>query len=315
MSRRTIFRDLDVIREAGVPIVYDEERQVYFLRSSNYLPPTSFTADEALAVMVLCQQLGASHGVPFLRSAQSASLKLESALPERLRDYLQEISGAVSIQLPPLNPLADQQGVYEQLLDAIRRRRSVRMVYNSFTEWNHITTRFSPYRLLFSRRSWYAIGRSTLHRATRTFNLGRIVKLETLEDRFQPPRGFSLQRYLRNAWHLIPEAGRDQRVLIRFQPLVASNVAEVLWHKTQQLAFNDDGTLDFRATVSGLNEIAWWILGYGRMAEVLEPAALREIVGQHARHMAETYGLPADKKSRGSGRGQARHKRPSATRR
>lgn len=289
VSRRTIFRDLDVIREAGVPLLFDEERQAYFIRSTRYLPPTSFTADEALAVMVLCQQLGASQGVPFLRSAQSAALKLASALPERLRDYLHEVSGAVAIRLPQVNPLAEHHEVYDQLLDAIRRRRAVRLVYDSYTEWRHISTRLNPYRLLFSRRSWYVIGRSSLHRATRTFNLGRVVKLEVLSECYRPPRGFSLQRYLRNAWHLIPEPGPDQQVLVRFQPLVAGNVAEVLWHKTQELKLRDDGTLDFRATVSGLNEIAWWILGYGRMAEALEPAALREIVAQHAEHMAAMY--------------------------
>ena len=38
------------------------------------------------------------------------------------------------------------------------------------------------------------------------------------------PRGFSIERYLRNAWHLIPEPGADQEVVVRFQPLVARNV-------------------------------------------------------------------------------------------
>jgi predicted DNA-binding transcriptional regulator YafY len=165
----------------------------------------------------------------------------------------------------------------------------VRIRYQSLTEWKEICTRLEPYRLLFSRRSWYVIGRSSLHRSRRTFNVGRIRKLEVLDDTFQIPRRFSVDRYLRNAWHLIPEPGRDSRVLVRFSKQVAQNVAEVVWHKTQQTSEREDGTLDFRVTVSGLNEISWWILGYGDQAEVLEPPELRRLIAERAMRMAERY--------------------------
>jgi proteasome accessory factor B len=89
---------------------------------------------------------------------------------------------------------------------------------------------------------------------------------------------------------MIAEKGRDREVIVRFSKLVAQNVAEVHWHKTQRLAFRDDGTLDFHVTVSGLNEISWWILGYGDQAEVLHPPELRRLIAQRARRMAEKYG-------------------------
>ena len=76
---------------------------------------------------------------------------------------------------------------------------------------------------------------------------------------------------------------------VRFRPLVARNVAEVLWHKTQQTAYLDDGSLDFRVTMSGLQEISWWILGYGDQAEVIAPAKLRRVVSQRAKNMAAIY--------------------------
>ena len=179
--------------------------------------------------------------------------------------------------------------MYDLLLAAIASRRNVRIRYRSLAEETEIVTRLSPYELFFSRRSWYVVGRSSLHRAKRTFNLGRIVRIEPLEDRFQVPRGFSIARYLRNAWHMIPEKGRDREVVVRFDRLVAQNVAEVNWHKTQRVVFRDDGSADFHVTVSGLQEISWWILGYGERAEVLEPPELRGLIAQHAARMAEKY--------------------------
>lgn len=289
VSRRTVFRDLEVLRAAGVPLVYDDDGQRYRIPQPFLLPATSFTPQEALALILLCQQLGNHRGVPFLSAATSAALKIESVFPARIRDYLQTVSGAVEIALPQVNRLDGVQDAFDQILAGIAARRSVRIEYDSLTEWKKIKTLLSPYRLMFSRRSWYVVGRSSFHKGVRTFNVGRILRLEPTEELYRIPRGFTIERYLRNAWHLIPEAGRDKEVVVRFQKMVAQNVAEVAWHRTQRVQWNDDGTMDFRVKVSGLGEISWWILGYGDQAEVLEPVALRRLIAERAEKMRAVY--------------------------
>jgi len=156
-------------------------------------------------------------------------------------------------------------------------------------EADEFSTLLSPYRLLFGRRSWYVIGRSSLHRMIRTFHLGRILKAETLESRFRIPANFSLNRHLGNAWFLIRERAARQNVVVRFQKLVAGNVAEVQWHKTQKLEWREDGSLDFHVSVDGLSEISWWILGYGDQAEVIQPAELRQILSRRIEQMGRIY--------------------------
>jgi len=278
-----------VLRESGLAIVYDELEQHYRLPGTQFLPPFNFTPEEAISLILLCHEMGGRSRLPFLAAAQSASLKLESALPTRLREQVHATVDNVQIKIPPSNPLSGQQPVYDHLVEAIRGRRCVRIRYVAPTEEGEFSTKLSPYRLLFSRRSWYVIGRSSLHRGVRTFNVGRILNLEPLDDALAIPRGFSIDRYLRNAWHLIPEPGPDQDVVVRFSKMVAKNVAEVNWHKRQRLEFNSDGTLDFHVTVSGLKEISWWILGYGDQAEVIRPPELRRIVAGHAKHMIQRY--------------------------
>jgi proteasome accessory factor B len=289
VSRRTIFRDLDALRTAGVPLVYDESQQRYHIPGTYYLPPTNFTPEEAMALVVLCHDLAGQLPAPFFKPVRNAAMKLENALPMRLREQVRTNASAVQIQMVPTNPLYGHESTCDVLLSAINARRSVRIVYRSLAEEKVLCTRLNPYRLLFSRRSWYAIGRSSLHRGTRTFNLGRIDRIELLEDRYEIPHGFSVERYLRKAWHLIPEPGPDREVVVRFSKKVAQNVAEVAWHKTQRLEFHPDGTLDYHVTVSGLGEVSWWILGYGDQAEVREPAELRQIVAGHAARMLQFY--------------------------
>jgi predicted DNA-binding transcriptional regulator YafY len=289
VSRRTIFRDLDLLRQSGIPLVFDEQQQHYRIPGACLLPPTNFTSEEALSLVVLCHELGNESSLPFLGPARSAAVKLESSLPTRLRDQLRDVVATIRIQPPPINPLEGFKPIYDQLLDAIANRRGVRIRYDSLQESKKLVTRLSPYRMLFSRRSWYVVGRSSLHRAKRTFHLGRILSAETLDDHFRIPRGFSIERYLGNAWHIIPEKGPDSEVVVRFSKLVATNVAEVNWHKPQRLVWRDGGILDFHVTVSGLNEISWWILGYGDQAEVLQPPELRRLVAGRAKRMAAMY--------------------------
>lgn len=283
-----MFRDLETLRNAGVPLEFDSQSRRYFIPNSFFLPPTNFTAVEALSIIAIASQ-NEGRGLPFYEPARQAALKLESSLPGALREELQAITHSIQISLGQVNPLEGKDRVYRQLVDAIAKGHVVRIAYESLTEWETITTKLRPYHLLFSRRSWYVIGRSSLHKELRTFNLGRISDLRPMRQKFSIPSSFSLAGYLRNAWHLIPEPGPDHKVVVRFQELVARNVAEVVWHKTQRLKFLDDGSLEFRAQISGLNEVAWWILGYGDQAEVLKPAKLRRLVAQRAAHMHAIY--------------------------
>jgi predicted DNA-binding transcriptional regulator YafY len=289
VSKRTIFRDLDALREAEVPLVYDPEREQYQIPGHYFLPPTSFTAEEALAVITLCRQLGGAEALPFLSPARSAAVKLENALPDRLLRYLRSVSERLSIKLDATNRLPGREEVYESLLAAMANQRCVRIEYDSPTEKSRIQTRLHPYRLLFNQHSWYVIGRSTLHREVRTFHLGRITRIMVLEDPLSVPKRFTVEGYLRNAWRLIPEPGADSEVVVRFSPQVARNVAEVHWHRTQRTSWQSDGSLEFRVTVSGLREISWWILGYGDQAEVLEPTELRQRIAERARNLLALY--------------------------
>jgi predicted DNA-binding transcriptional regulator YafY len=291
VSRRTVFRDIETLRGSGIAVNYDEERQAYTMPSSMMLPAANFTLQETLSLLLVSYELGDERkGIPFQAAARAAALKLLGNLPRQMRERLSQRTEAISVRLDPHSDPKAAAPIFQMLTQSIAERRPLRIRYKSLTEWSDITTALNPYRILFSRRNWYVIGRSSVHRSVRTFNVGSIKSAEPISGQFRIPQRFSLDRYLGNAWHLIRDKGR-YRVVVRFEKQVASNVAEVNWHKTQSLRWNDDGSLDFRATVDGLGEIVWWVLGYGRQAEVLQPPELRAMIAEHVTALAETYGL------------------------
>lgn len=290
VSRRTLFRDIAVLRDSGLSVLFDDSRRGFRVDRPPHLRPTDFSFSEALSLLVLCDRLGGTRGgIAFQAPARSAALKLLSGLPTPIREHVGELSERHDVRLDAVNPLKGAEDFYAAVAKAAAGRRQIRITYDGYSDGKVFTTLLSPYRLFFQRRSWYVAGRSSVHRAVRTFNLGRVRKFELLDSTFEAPPRFSLDRYFGNAWSFIRDRGERQEVVVRFRPLVARNVADVVWHKTQKLTWNDDGTLDFSVTVDGLREIVWWVLGYGKEAEVLRPEALRETIRGHVAAMAAAY--------------------------
>jgi predicted DNA-binding transcriptional regulator YafY len=298
VSRRTIFRDLRALEASGSGTVYNQRLGGYRLPRKLLLNSTDFTLEEALSLLVLCCELGNTQtGIPFQRAARDAALKLLSNLPTHMQDVVGGTAELISVRLEPRGDFEDGQHIFELMTRSCSSKRKVRIQYRSLAEEQVISTVVSPYRVVFLRRSWYVIGRSTLHRAVRTFHIGRIEQVDSLEATFEVPPRFSVDRYFGDAWSMIREPGQRHEVVVRFQKMVAHNVGEVRWHKNQKLVWNQDGSLEFHVIVDGLREIMWWILGYGDQAEVLQPKTLRDEVRRRVESMARTYAKPARRKS------------------
>jgi len=123
----------------------------------------------------------------------------------------------------------------------------------------------------------YLIGFDEERRAIRTFKVERIRTAALTPRTFEPPDPVATTSSLRAAWDIIADQP-PVAVVLRFAPRVASRVLEATWHPTQTVAVDPDGSLRWRATVSGTIEIRLWILAWGADVEVLEPLSLREDV-------------------------------------
>ena len=287
VSRRTVFRDLNMLEMARVPYYHDPQRGGYHLNGRFFLPPVNLTLSEALAVL---SAAGPTRGpsLPLAGAAAQAALKLESALPEPVREHVGSVLRHLDVRPAARARQDDLDATFQELAEAIVRRRVCRMVYISFLDRRQIDLQVHPLRLVFVQRAWYLRAFSCEHREVRTFKLGRIRKLERTPETFGPPAHVADSAPFGQAWGMIPE-GRVYEVQLHFAPKVAGNVAEVQWHPSQQVSWNDDGSLDFRVLVDGLGEITWWILGYGDQVTVVRPRALRKRVADVAANMLRRY--------------------------
>lgn len=277
---RTVQRDVDLLQRSGFPIVMDAESREFYLVSNYGVPTVALTYSEALAILILLQESG--EGVePIFDDAERASLKIASGISPELIERIGRIRSGVHRLAGPSGAVDGSAERFFALLEAVADGQTLKIRYKSPLDPDDIVMSYRPYAVFWSRHSWYGIGFSGLFGEIRTLKIDRILEMTPTGETFSRPPGFSLEEFFGNAWNMIREPGPDQDVVLKFSPLVAQNVAEVRWHKTQENRFLADGSLEVRFCVSGLREISWWILGYGGEVEVVSPPALRSIIREH----------------------------------
>jgi proteasome accessory factor B len=287
---RTIYRDLNHLRDAGVPIAYDARTKCYTIAGAFFMPPVQLTLDESLALLALCEQVAAGEQIPFLKAAARASRKIQSQLPGELRDDLASRAGNVMIRTAAAMPPDGCEDVYDKMQAAIAKRRTLRCKYEAVSgekDGGAGEFDFAPYALFFCVRAWYVVGQRSDRKDLRCMKLSRFSKVQPTDRTYDIPSRFSLEKYLGNAWRMI--RGKDVEVELRFDSTFADTISETHWHRTQEFDMHADGSCTFTCTVSGLDEIVWWVLSMGPHCRVIRPKALADRVRELASATANQY--------------------------
>ena len=286
VNKTTIQRDIDLLREMGI-IIVPRGKHGYEMISDFFLPTLNFTFEEALSLVTAANSYREMEGKHAIEVLNQAIHKITTNLPKQTKQTLNQITPMIEVSHQQVSPIDDTEPYKELLYQAIRERTSVKMTYNSFSSQRETRHRLAPYAVLFRKRAWYVIGRSETSQQVLTFRINRISSLKITHAGYTIPEDFSVQKYLAKSWDVM--LGTDTHVVILFAPRIAPLIREVNWHSTQHLQELHDGSLRYEATVSGWQEIGWWVLGYGHEAEVIKPKPLRDWVSQTAQKMVEVY--------------------------
>ncbi|MDO4551883.1 MAG: WYL domain-containing protein [Planctomycetia bacterium] len=296
MTQETVRRHLKFFLEYRILRVLGSGKdKCYICAEKNIFTNFQLQYWEILALSLLCSEQVQNQETPLLNHALSALVKLRQTIPESVRKRLDSNDWTKFIISPKeLSTTENPCTFYEMTYQARENKCPIHIKYESFSERDIIDTIIYPYSMVYYRRAWYVIGLSEKHHQVRTFHVGRIHHLDILTDtKYTVPYGWSLDKYFGNAWGIIRGA-KDYHVIIRFLPLVAKNVISTKWHKTQEAFWNKDGSLIFHVTVSGLQEIIWWIFGYADQAEVLHPEELRAMMQEKLKKMNQIYMTPPE---------------------
>ncbi|HYE95275.1 MAG TPA: YafY family protein, partial [Rubricoccaceae bacterium] len=275
VSRRTIFRDLRALSESGVPLTYAEEGG-YEILEGYQLPPLMLSAREAATVLVGTEFTKLQPDPSLRADADAVALKIRSVLPESLRDYMDRLQERTVIApyaagMPAASATDDEEGHWYDLSEAVAHRKRVFMRYWVESREELTARKVDPLGLVYYSDHWNLIAFDHLRAEVRNFRLDQIVKMDVLDEPFEPPADFDLKEHLRERG----ESPSNVRITVHF--------AERAWRWARRALpaeveaeedFGDEGT---RVTFSfeNLDYVARWLLRYGTDAEVVEPEALK----------------------------------------
>lgn len=273
ISERTVYRDMQALSEVGVPIVA-LPGEGYRLMEGYYLPPISFTKDEARALSLAVSMLdGFTAEGETQTAAQTALEKIRTILPKPTLRQVKALQAALAFYAFPSPKLNFDDQKFLQLQEAIHQNRVVRIQYHAQHN-NEVTQRdVEPIELVYLGRVWLLNSYCRLRQGVRNFRLDRIDHFTILPEIF-PPRKTATD----------PSVHGDIQVIVRFDAEV------VRWvHERQHFSFAeaDDNVMVYR--VDSFARIVDWLLSWGSQVEVLEPTELRHIMAQTAAQMLARY--------------------------
>jgi predicted DNA-binding transcriptional regulator YafY len=288
-SKRTIYRDVLALGEAGVPVISVPGRG-YSLMKGYFLPPLSFTTDEATMLLLGSDLMAQNFDAQYRAAAQSAGRKIEGVLPDRLRDevhYLQ--NSIVFVAGTPDTPESEHRVMLlQQLRRAIIQRSTVRFCYHARHaregRGEQTTREADPYGLIHFPSGWHMVAHCHLRQDTRNFRLDRIDRLEILPQTFQRPAGYVM--------HQDPEREREARsiqVRVLFDAEIARWVQEARSYYITREEETPEGLL-VTLQVRQESEIIHWLLSWGQHVRIMEPESLRSRLVEEAGGMLRNYG-------------------------
>lgn len=190
VSKRTVYRDIRDLEIAGVPI-RGEAGVGYRLDRAFELPPLTFTSEE-LQGLVLGARIVASWGDSELAQAVGrAMLRIESVLPETLRDVL--------IETPLFAPGRGHGAIMAREVAVMRRAiAESRLLHLSYTtpDGRDSERDVRPLGLYFWGNRWTLAAWCELRQDYRSFRPDCIRELDLLQETFDPADGINLADFL-----------------------------------------------------------------------------------------------------------------------
>lgn len=283
VSKRTIYRDMLALMEAGVPVI-SVTGQGYSLMEGYFLPPLNFNTDEALMLILGAELMTQNFDAQYQQAAMSATKKIEAVLPDHLKldiDYLK-----ANITFYSRVTDAQQNGYLHKVRQAIIDRKTIRMCYAKrypTQKEGELTERdVDPYSIARLANSWFLLGYCHLRQDIRIFRLDRVEDMAMLNKTFNRPENYE------PAWEG-SIARRTILVKVLFDYAIARWVRETYPYSQIEEEETEEGLL-VTLLVEREQEVLHWLLGWGAKAIVLEPASLRELIVSESRGILKNYG-------------------------
>ncbi len=291
VSERTIYRDMEALSIAGVP-VYGEPGPEggYALVESYRTDLTGLTEKELRALFMLSvpaplDELGVSEEL------RAALLKLSAALPDAHRQEQGRIGQRFHLDSTWWRQAEEQVPHLETIHQAVLQNRKLHVKYRPLYT-SMLERLVAPYGLVAKAGIWYLV--SALEGAMHVRRVSGLMDVRMTEESFERLENFDLVAFW-EAWasryeRFLSTFTATVRVAEEFIPELPMYFGQSIHTKIVEAGPPDqDGWIRVELQFESFGAARARLLGFGRCVEVLEPEALRLSVLDFAEQIVSLY--------------------------
>lgn len=295
VSTRTIYRDLDALSAAGVPVYAERGPQGGCMLMESYrtnltgLKENEVRALFMLTVPGLLADLGAD------KDSESALLKLTASLPAPFQQDARRVQERLYLDPGAWFQPEEPTPFLPIVQTAVFSDRRLRLVYRR-ADGQWVKRLVDAYGLVAKASIWYLVG-AVWAAQPQVFRVSRIQEAELSEGGFQRPQAFDLASYWRE-WTAGFEAQKERfQVQVQVTPEAVPRLVrffgEGLFDYLATTNLNDaKGSVTLPLSFDSLESACEQLMGLGTAVEVLEPPELRQHLRQTAVTLAAFYSQP-----------------------
>lgn len=266
VSIRTVYRDIEAIQAAGIPVVSFQGHEGGFCIMDNYRISRQFLTFEDICSIV--NTLKGINRTLADRDLDEVIEKIECLVPQDREMEFRNKSEQIVFDIEPWAADDRFQRLLKTLHQAIHEQRLVSFTYTN-VKLRETQRSVEPMTLVFKAYCWYLFGFCRKRGDYRIFKLSRMRSLQLAVDRFVR-REKSYQEVMSIEEHRVE--------LVTYQLLFTAN-ARVMVEDSfppEQVCLRKDGRIEVNAVFPEDEWVYTWLLSFGNQVEVIAPRRIRE---------------------------------------
>lgn len=281
VSQRTIYRDIEAINQAGIPIVSYMGSDGGFSIMENYQISKNFlTSEEISSILAALKGINTTIGN---RKVSNTFEKIKGMLKDNEPSSSKAKSFPIHIDYSSWSSSAADKDKLKTINKAIDEKRVIGFNYINI-RGEEAYRLVEPLSLILKDFSWFLHGYCHMKNDYRLFKIKRMNKIDLTKDfftrEFLPVEELSYM----DEW-----SGDKPQLAIVLKFSANAKVRVVDCFHYDQIQFNVDGTCIVSFTFPEDEWLMELILGFGSSVEVLEPVHLRQVIKEKALEIAKIY--------------------------
>jgi predicted DNA-binding transcriptional regulator YafY len=278
ISLRTVYRDVNTLNEAGVPII-GEAGVGYSIAEGYRLPPVMFTVEEATAFLTAEKLIEKLTDKKTFGIYQSALFKIKAILRSSEKDYIDNLQEHIAVLESRYLPRTERESSYiQEILNSIVQKNVAAINYSAIHTNEPTKRNIEPVGIFFMAGHWYLIAYCQLRKDYRNFRVDRIKTLQVTTLPFQKQHP-SLTTYLN-------QVTKKERELHKVVMNVNKRIIKYFGEQKYYNGFVSEKDLGDQVEMTFLaaspEGFARWYLMFGDDASIISPQSIKTRVKEIA---------------------------------